>query len=408
MQQVTAFHIMTKPTGSLCNLDCAYCFYLEKEKLYPGTKHWGMPDKVLETYIRQYIRAQRTKEVTFAWQGGEPTLLGVDFFRKAVSLQQEHAGGKVIHNTFQTNGTLIDDEWCGFFRDHDFLIGLSIDGPEDVHDRYRYYKGGQQSFAMVMRGIEDLQRHYVRFNTLTCVSKANEDDPLKVYHFLKEIGSGFMQFIPIVERLAKHGRDDQLTLVSPNDKGDAEVAAWAVDPLKYGRFLGAIFDEWVRNDVGRYYVQIFDVALESWSGMKPSLCVFSEFCGAALAMEHNGDLYSCDHYVYPENKLGNVWNDSLEDMINSGKQIKFGVDKKMGLPKYCERCDYLFACRGECPKHRFTRTPDGEEGLNYLCAGYKHFFAHIDEAMTYMAGELSAGRPPANVMRWMRQRGKKG
>lgn len=406
MQNSVASHIMTKPTGSLCNLDCTYCFYLEKEKLYPGTKQWGMSDKILETYVRQYIKSQQVNEITFAWQGGEPTLLGVDFFRKAVQLQKDHAGGKAIHNTFQTNGVLIDDEWCEFFSENSFLIGVSVDGPAELHDKYRVLKGGQPSFDKVIRGIELLKKSRVEFNTLTCVSKGNEHEPLKVYDFLKDMGSGFMQFIPIVERYAQGAGEGDLRLVSPNYRKAANVTEWSVGALQYGKFLSTIFDSWVRADVGRYYVQMFDVALEAWMGQIPSLCVFSGFCGNALALEHNGDLYSCDHYVYPENKLGNVWTHSLAAMVDSDQQRKFGIDKKMSLPKYCDQCEYLFACHGECPKHRFIKTPDGEDGLNYLCAGYKYFFNHIDKAMSYMAAELKNGRPPANVMKWIGKQGR--
>ncbi|HAP34529.1 MAG TPA: anaerobic sulfatase maturase [Bacteroidetes bacterium] len=397
---------MTKPIGSLCNMDCSYCFYLEKEKLYPNTNHWVMNEKVLESYIRQYIRSQKVNEITFAWQGGEPTLLGVGYFKKVVQLQKTYADGKTINNTFQTNAVLIDIEWAEFFALNKFLVGVSIDGPSEIHDKYRVLKGGQPTFNKVLRGIKILKKHGVDFNTLTCVSKANEDEPLKVYHFLKEIGSGFIQFIPIVERLAREVGENDLKLVSPNYHKEAVVTEWSVDSLKYGKFLSAVFDEWVRKDVGKYYVQIFDIALEAWVGQRPSLCVFSDVCGNAMAMEHNGDLYSCDHYVYPENKLGSILTDLLQTMVNSGKQIRFGIDKKIMLPQYCRNCKYLFACNGECPKHRFTKTPDGEEELNYLCQGYKYFFNHIDAATTFMANELKNQRPPANVMKWMNIRSK--
>ncbi len=403
MRNSDAFHIMTKPTGSLCNIDCKYCFYLEKEKLYLGNKKWSMSEKILETYVKQYIEIQRVSDITFAWQGGEPTLLGVDFFRNALNLQKKYASGKNIHNTFQTNGLLINDEWCEFFVKNNFLIGMSIDGPEEIHDRYRVMKGGQPTFNKVLKTISLLKKHGVEFNTLSCVPRPNAYKPLEIYKFLKEIGSGFIQFIPIVERVAKNFEEDELELVSPNYNREAFVTEWSVEPLQYGKFLSAIFDEWVRNDVGKYFIQIFDVALEAWYGQKPSLCVFSETCGNALAIEHNGDLYSCDHYVYSENRLGNIWTNRLEDMVNSSRQIKFGIDKKINLPSYCKRCDFLFACNGECPKHRFMKSPDGENGLNYLCEGYKYFFAHIDNSMRYMVDELQNGRPPANVMKWIKK-----
>jgi uncharacterized protein len=397
-----AFHIMTKPTGPVCNLDCAYCFYLEKDRLYPGNTQWGMSDGILESYIRQYIRIQKTDDITFAWQGGEPTLLGVDFFGKAVRLQKDHACGKTIHNTFQTNGILINDEWCQFFKANNFLVGISIDGPADLHDKYRVFKGGQATSSKVMRGLELLSNHGVQFNTLTCVSESNQDEPLKVYRFLKGIGSRFMQFIPIVERHAHKGGENAQRLISPSGTDGAHVTEWSVHSRRYGTFLSAIFDEWVRTDVGRYYVQLFDVALEAWMGQMPRLCVFSEFCGNAMALEHNGDLYSCDHYVFPENKLGNIATSLLEDMVNAGLQVKFGIDKKMRLPAFCDRCEYLFACHGDCPKHRFARTTEGEGGLSYLCEGYKYFFKHIDNPMRFMAGEVATCRPPANVMGWMK------
>lgn len=401
------FHIMTKPIGPICNLDCKYCFYLEKENLYPNTRHWAMQPEVLERYIEQYIAAQPIDEVHFAWQGGEPTLLGVDFFRTVIALQQKYAGGKRIHNALQTNGTLIDDEWGEFLAAHKFLVGVSIDGPRELHDHYRVDKGNAPTFDRVMRGLMKLKEHKVEFNTLTVVNHHNSQYPLEVYRFLKEIGSGFLQFIPVVERQASEPGSDGLVLIKPSfdrsfdrSRGDrrAEVTEWSVEPLAYGRFLAQIFDEWVKKDVGRTFVQQFDVALESWMGMEASLCVFRKTCGSALAMEHTGDLYSCDHFVYPENKLGNVMETNLEQMTSSQQQKNFGLDKRDSLPRMCRECDVRFACNGECPKHRFLKTPDGESGLNYLCAGYKHFFHHIDPYMQFMATELRAGRPPANIM----------
>ncbi|HTZ74286.1 MAG TPA: anaerobic sulfatase-maturation protein [Candidatus Aquilonibacter sp.] len=404
------FHIMTKPIGPICNLDCKYCFYLEKENLYPrqsaraGYSDWKMSDDVLESYVRQYIQAQQAETINFAWQGGEPTLLGVDFFRRVVAFQAEYANGKRIENAFQTNGVLLDDAWGEFLAQNKFLVGLSIDGPRELHDRYRVDKGGQPTFNRIVAGLNVLKKHGVDFNTLTVVNRHNARRPLEVYRFLKEIGSGYMQFIPIVERIAREANDDGLVLIQPSDPGEARVSEWSVDPVDYGKFLCAIFDEWVRNDVARYFVQIFDVALESWLGLPASLCVFRETCGSAMAMEHNGDLYSCDHFVYPENKLGNIIESPLESLVASPQQTKFGLDKRDALPRFCRECDVRFACNGECPKHRFIRTPNGEEGLNYLCAGYKLFFHHVDPCMRFMAGELSQGRPPANVMHWVRQR----
>ena len=395
------FHVMAKPVGPLCNLDCKYCFYLEKEALYPQASQWAMADEVLESYIRQYIEAQPSPVVTFAWQGGEPTLLGVDFFRKVVALQARYADGKRIQNAFQTNGVLLDDEWARFLNDAHFLVGISIDGPRELHDAYRVDKGGQPTFDKVMRGIDVLSRHGVAFNTLTTVHHANAQAPLDVYRFLQANGSGFLQFIPIVERISSKATPEGLLLVSPDFPQAARVAPWSVEPLQFGAFLCAIFDEWVRHDVGTCFVQLFDVCLEMWLGREASLCVFRRTCGAALALEHSGDLYSCDHYVYPENKLGNIMESLLSSLAHSSQQQRFGQAKEASLPQYCRECDVRFACNGECPKHRFAVTPDGEPGLNYLCAGYKMFFRHIDPYMGFMAAELRAERPPANVMRWV-------
>ena len=401
---INSFHLMAKPTGPICNLDCSYCFYLEKEKLYGGSKNWSMSDEVLEEYVKQYIESQKIDRITFSWQGGEPTLLGVHFFKKAVGLQTKYANGKSIHNTFQTNGVLLNDEWCSFFAENNFLIGLSIDGPGLIHNKYRVYKGGQPSFSKVIKGLEHLKKHNVEFNTLTCVQKDNSYKALEVYNFLKEIGSGFMQFIPIVERKTVGNDENELILISPDYENDSVVTDWSVEPLQYGKFLTEIFDEWVRNDVGIFFVQIFDIALELWFRKKSSLCLFNETCGEAMAIEHNGDLYSCDHFVYPENKLGNILEQSMNTLAQSEQQNMFGQNKKMKLPEYCKSCDVRFACNGECPKHRFVKTPDGEDGLNYLCEGYKHFFHHIDPYMKCMVAELKKKQPPSNVMMWAKEK----
>jgi uncharacterized protein len=400
---VRPFHILTKPVGPICNLDCKYCFYLEKEKLYPGESQWRMSDAVLAEYIRQYIHSQPVAEINFAWQGGEPTLLGVDFFRKVVALQQQSAASKIISNAIQTNGTMLDDEWCEFLAQNKFLVGLSIDGPRELHDRYRVDKRQQPTFDKVMHGLELLKKHGVEFNTLTVVNSVNSQSPLEVYHFLKSIGSRFLQFIPLVERTAppemKTEGYDFASPPLPGRKTDGSpVTPESVAAEQYGIFLCAIFDEWVRHDVGTTFVQLFDTALGNWMGLGSSLCVFAEKCGAALAIEHNGDLYSCDHYVYPRYKLGNVMNQSLGAMVRAPQQIRFGNDKLDSLPKYCRKCEVRFACNGECPKHRFTTTPDGEDGLNYLCPGYKKFFNHIDPHMKTMARLLQAQRAPAEIM----------
>ena len=396
------FQVMAKPTGPLCNLDCTYCFYLEKEKLYPGTKNWEMPPAVLEAYIQQCIESQQQGVITFAWQGGEPTLLGIPWFENVVALQQKYSQGKRIENVLQTNGVTLNADWAHFFADNNFLIGISIDGPRELHDAYRVDKGQQSTFDQVMRGIEHLTAADVRFNTLTVVHRKNSHHAPEVYGFLKEIGSGFMQFIPVVERRVTAASTNGLVLLGPNHVADAQVTDWSVEPHAYGNFLCTLFDEWVRNDVGKYFVQLFDVTLELWLGMPPSLCVFSETCGDALVVEHQGDVYSCDHYVYPENKLGNILENPLASLVGLEKQRSFGHAKRDSLPAFCRNCDVRFACNGECPKHRFTTTPDGEPGLNYLCAAYKKFFHHVAPYMEFMGRELLNRRPAARVMEYAR------
>jgi len=395
------FQVMAKPTGPLCNLDCTYCFYLEKEKLYPGTKNWAMSEEVLETYIRQYIESQPQPVVSFAWQGGEPTLLGIPWFENVLALQKEYAQGKRIENAVQTNGVTLDAAWAEFFAANDFLIGISVDGPRELHDFYRVDKGQQPTFDRVMRGIEHLKTAYVRFNTLTVVNRNNSNHPIEIYEFLKDIGSGFMQFIPVVERRASQPSPDGLVLLGP-EQNSAHVTHWSVEPKVFGDFLCAVFDVWVRNDVGKRFVQLFDVTLELWLGLQPSLCVFAATCGNALAVEHQGDLYSCDHYVYPQNKLGNILDDPLASLLKTKKQQDFGGAKRDSLPALCRECDVRFACNGECPKHRFMTTPDGEPGLNYLCAAYKKFFHHVAPYMEFMGRELLNQRSPARVMEYAR------
>lgn len=397
------FQVLVKPTGPRCNLDCAYCFYLEKENLYPAAETWSMTDEVLESFVRQYIDAQDAPAVTFAWQGGEPTLMGTEFFRRAVELQRRFANGRVIENSIQTNGVLLDDDWCEFLSAERFLVGISIDGPQKMHDRYRRDRGGKPTFDRVIRGIELLQKHRVEFNTLTCIQKNNAPHPLEVYRFLKSVGSRFLQFIPVVERRIAQASPEARILAGPSAPDEAAVAEWSVGPRQYGKFLCAIFDEWVRRDVGSTYVQLFDVLLECWLGMEPSLCVFRTTCGDAAAMEHNGDLYSCDHYVYPENRLGNILETKLPVLVNSPAQRGFGSQKRDALPSRCLHCPVLFACHGGCPKHRFLRTPEGEKDLNYLCEGYRLFLEHIDPYMRFMANELRCERAPANVMAWLRE-----
>lgn len=383
-----AFHVMAKPRGSICNLDCQYCFYLKKEKLYPDA-HFRMSSEMLETYTRQYIEAQNVPEITFAWQGGEPTLMGLDFFRQAVALQEKYRRpGMTIRNAFQTNGTLLDDDWCEFLREHRFLIGLSIDGPRELHNAYRLDKGGRPTFDRVMKAAALLSKHQVEFNTLTCVNAANAGHGLAVYRFLRdELGSRYMQFIPIVERDNETGFQEGARITSRSVSGPA-----------YGRFLIDIFDEWVRGDVARVYVQIFDVSLAVWYGQRPGLCIFEQTCGLGMAMEFNGDLFACDHFVEPRYQLGNINHTPLSELVMSPQQYAFGMHKRDGLPEYCRQCEVRFMCNGGCPKDRILKTPQGEPGLNYLCAGYRAFFTYIDRPVKIMAALLRQQRAPAEIM----------
>jgi uncharacterized protein len=413
-QSSSSFHVLVKPTGAVCNLNCRYCFFLSKEALYPGSD-FRMSEAVLEAYIRQLFEAHsHAPEVSVSWQGGEPTLMGLDFYRHAVEVVERYKqpGQRVLY-TIQTNGTRLDDEWAAFFKGHNYLVGLSLDGPREMHDAYRVDKGGAGTFDRVMRGWHVLQEHGVDTNILCTVHAANADHPLEVYHFFRdELGAQFLQFIPIVERvtpelrrLSRRGWGETTDGRRPLYRQEGHmVTPRSVKPKQFGAFLIGVFDEWVRRDVGRIYVQHFDVALANWVGEPPGICVFSETCGLALALEHNGDLYACDHYVEPGYRLGNVLETPLGEMVTSEQQRRFGRDKRATLPRYCLACDVRFACHGECPRHRFDRTPDGEEGLSYLCAGYKLFFHHVDGAMRFMTNELRQGRAPANVMRWMAYR----
>jgi len=390
-----AFHVMTKPTGPICNLDCAYCFYLEKEALYPGERSWRMSDQVLERYVERYITEQDSPVISFAWQGGEPTLMGLDFFRRVVALQRRHCPrGKRIENALQTNGVLLDNDWARFCAEHGFLVGISIDGPADLHDRYRVDKGGKPTHAKVMAAIERCARHGVEFNTLTVVNRVNAREPGRVYRFLAGIGSVFHQYIPIVERHAEEA--DLLDLAAP-EEADRALTDWSVTPELWGDFLCGVYDAWIRRDVGRVFVQLFEVQLGILVGGPAQLCVFAERCGTGLAMEHNGDVYACDHYVYPAHCLGNVVDDALSSMVDSPQQRAFGA-AKADLPRMCRECEYLVQCRGECPKHRVATTPDGEPGLNHLCAGYRRFFAHSRPGFDRIIDLVRRGLPAAQVM----------
>ncbi|MEI6455667.1 MAG: anaerobic sulfatase-maturation protein [bacterium] len=395
------FSLMAKPIGSVCNLDCAYCYYLEKEKLYPASStRQEMSEKTLETYIAQVIYTSIDPVIQFTWHGGEPVMRGLDFFHTVIRLQKKYGAGRKIENSIQTNGTTLTDEWCRFFRDHDFLVGISVDGPEHCHDHYRKYSSGQGSFAKCMKGLELLLKHKVEFNTLSVVNDYNAKFPLEVYRFLKSIGSRYMQFLPVVEWIDPSASPGELRIQPAISRKHAEVTDWTVNPSDYGDFLIGIFDEWVRKDVGDYFVLTFDCVLANRMGVPPPVCVSAEVCGHAGVIEHNGDVYACDHYVFPEYKLGNISDKSIQALMSEPSQIRFGQDKKDTLPAYCRKCEYLVLCNGECPKNRIVKTPEGEAGLNYLCPGFKKFYKHTLPYFEFMAGELVHQRPPSNVMKW--------
>ncbi|MGR5144657.1 anaerobic sulfatase maturase [Photobacterium sp. DNB23_23_1] len=408
MNQISNCHVMAKPSGSVCNIDCEYCFYLEKEKLYPDRqKNWRMNDETLEKYVKQYIEAQNSDSVQFSWQGGEPTLLGINFYRTVVRLCKLYGKNKKISHAFQTNGILINDEWCQLFKENDFLIGVSIDGPEDLHDVYRTNTSGKGTHSKVLKAIKLLKKHKVEFNTLTVVNDQNVKQPLKVYQYLKSIGSNFIQFIPLVERQDSDQSTNDTWLVNPDEKlGD--VTQWSVNPKEYGTFLNEIFDHWVRNDVGSIFVQQFDATLSAWTGQQSTICVFSPRCGHAFALEANGDLFQCDHYVYPEYKLGNIHNESIKTMNNSEAAIEFGLKKSKELNSKCQSCRYRFACHGGCPKHRFLPGPSGNPDHNYLCEGYYSFFDHSQNAMAFMVKLINNGHSPAQIMNYYNNEQHKG
>ena len=392
-------YVMLKPVGALCNLACDYCYYLEKSKLYTQNPRHVMSDELLVRFIREYIESQTTPQIMFTWHGGETLMRPLSFYKRAVELQKKYGRGRQIDNSIQTNGTLLTDEWCDFFRDNNFLVGISIDGPQDFHDEYRKNKMGAPSYHKVMQGISLLKKHGVQYNCMAVVNDYNADYPLEFYRFFKEIGCEFLQFTPIVERIKKDN-SFPTSLASAKDK-EAELAPFSVSPEQWGNFLCTIFDEWVREDVGKVFVQIFDSTLANWVGEQPGVCTMAKTCGHAGVMEFNGDVYSCDHFVFPEYKLGNIYNEPLASMMYSDKQLKFGADKFNKLPTQCKECDVLFACNGECPKNRFSYDKNGEYGLNYLCEGYYKFFKHVEPYMDFMKKELLAKRPPANVMNWV-------
>ena len=390
-------YVMLKPAGAHCNLACKYCYYLEKNKLYPTAQRHLMSDEMLEQFTREYIEAQTMSQVLFTWHGGEPLLRSIDFYRKALSLQQKYAGGRRIDNVIQTNGTLLTDEWCEFFAQNHWLVGISIDGPQPDHDHYRLTAAGKPSWQKVMQGIKLLKKHGVEWNAMAVVNAYNVNHPLEFYRFFKENGCQFLQFTPIVERLTRH--EDGRTLASLADKNEIPLSEASVAPEQWGYFLCAIFDEWVRKDVGKIFVEIFDCTLANWMGISPGICAYSKECGHAGVMEHNGDVYSCDHFVFPEYKLGYIRDHSLIDMLYGEQQQEFSRLKHSSLPRQCKECDMEFACHGECPKNRFMKDKYGDSGLNYLCPGYYHYYQHVAPYMDYMKQELMAQRPPSNIMR---------
>lgn len=392
-------YIMLKPAGSLCNLRCKYCYYLEKGQLYKENRNQIITDELLAKFIRDYIESQTTPQVLFTWHGGETLMRPIAFYRKALELQRYYAQGRQIDNCIQTNATLLTDEWCRFFKENNFLVGVSIDGPQEFHDEYRRTASGGPSFQKVMKGINLLNKHGVEWNALAVVNDFNADYPLDFYHFFKEIGCRYIQFTPIVER--KVVRQDGLTL-APGMQEEGELIDFSVTPEQWGNFLCTIFDEWVRNDVGNYYIQLFDATLANWVGVAPSICSMAEECGHAGVMEYNGDVYSCDHFVYPEYRLGNLSEHTLYQLMNSDKQQEFSRNKKNRLPQECKECEFLFACHGECPKNRFVRDCYGNPGMNYLCKGYMQFFRHAAPYMDFMKAEYLAQRAPANVMEFAR------
>ena len=390
-------YVMLKPAGAHCNLACKYCYYLEKNKLYPTAQRHLMSNEMLEQFTREYIEAQTMNQVLFTWHGGEPLLRSIDFYRKALSLQQKYAGGRHIDNIIQTNGTLLTDEWCEFFAQNHWLVGISIDGPQPDHDHYRLTAAGKPSWKKVMQGIKLLKKHGVEWNAMAVVNAYNVNHPLEFYRFFKENGCQFLQFTPIVERLTRH--EDGRTLASLADKDEIPLSEASVAPEQWGYFLCAIFDEWVRKDVGKIFVEIFDCTLANWMGISPGICAYSKECGHAGVMEHNGDVYSCDHFVFPEYKLGNIRDHSLIDMLYGEQQQEFSRLKHSSLPRQCKECDMEFACHGECPKNRFMKDKYGDSGLNYLCLGYYHYYQHVAPYMDYMKQELMAQRPPSNIMK---------
>ena len=390
-------YVMLKPAGAHCNLACKYCYYLEKNNLYQNSHRHLMSDEMLEQFTREYIEAQTMPQVLFTWHGGEPLMRSIDFYKKALALQKKYAHGKQIDNVIQTNGTLLTDEWCEFFTQNHWLVGISIDGPQEYHDHYRVTPAGKPSWEKVMQGISLLKKHRVEWNAMAVVNAYNAEHPLEFYHFFRDNGCQYLQFTPIVERLTEH--EDGRTLASLADDREIPLADASVTPQQWGNFLCTIFDDWVHHDVGKTFVEIFDCTLANWMGVLPGICAYSKECGHAGVMEHNGDVYSCDHFVFPEYKLGNIKDQSLIDMLYGEKQQAFSRLKHTSLPRQCKECNMAFACHGECPKNRFEKDKYGEPGLNYLCHGYYQYYSHVAPYMDFMKRELLAERPPSNIMK---------
>jgi uncharacterized protein len=404
MEVAQGLHVVAKPIGPACNLDCAYCFYLEKQALFGAGEDCRMTDEVLAAFIRSYAEAQPTPVLEFVWQGGEPTLLGVDFFKRVVELQRPFTQVKTIRNSLQTNGTLLDDEWCRFLKQHNFIVGISLDGPREIHDRYRRDRQGRESFDAVLHGLKLLQQHGVEYNVMASVARETARQPLEVYRFFRDEGVEFIQFVPIVERRPSASEQRLgLNLAAPavldRQELNTEVTSWTVWPEEYGDFLSAIYEEWVRHDVGKTFVMNFEWALNAWIGNPSPVCIHAKQCGCALAIEHNGDLFACDHYVYPQYRLGNILNDDFAGMVEKSLKSGFGKEKESALPHWCLECEVLAACQGGCPKHRFAQSHYDEPGLHYLCAGYRKFFRHIRKYLRAMTTLLEHGLPASEIMK---------
>lgn len=387
-------YVMAKPIGSACNLACKYCYYNPKNKATHGLLK--MNDTVLEAYIEQYISAQMGDSVLFTWHGGEPMLRGLDFYKKVVKLQKKHAGNRYVDNSIQTNGTLLTPEWCQFLHDQHWLVGISIDGTQEMHDTYRLTHDGSSSWKRVIESIQLLNKHKVEWNAMATVNRITAEKPLEFYHFFKEIGCEYLQFTPVVERFKGEG-------LLANVEETGEVTDFSVTPQSWGNFLCTIFDEWVRNDVGKIFVQTFDATLAGWMGVQPGVCSMAETCGHAAVIEADGNVYSCDHFVFPEYLLGNILQTPLATLLYTPRQQYFGMQKQSTLTQQCKNCEWLFACHGECPRNRFALSQDGEKGHNYLCEGYQRYFSHVAPAMDFMKNELMNDRAPANVMKWIHE-----